>query len=204
MKKESLGMNTAKYLDRLLLKYSNTFNIYKPYSLGGRIFSAYGHFFSHNEKYVLVKEANMWSADSNEHIIFWEEEEITEEHIKEAEELIRNEMELQLVRKGQKLPEKNHMSSLLTIILLGEKQLSKGTVKCIKKFRFDKGYSFNMRGYARGRIVAVTMVDRNVTLSPDLRGSKKMFLDVFKEIEEGREGFDAVCEKQGVTCYTQE
>ena len=42
-------MNTATYLDRLLLKYSNTFNIYKPYRIGARQYPAYGYFFSDNQ-----------------------------------------------------------------------------------------------------------------------------------------------------------
>lgn len=197
-------MNTATYLDRLLLKYSNTFNIYKPFRMGERQYSAYGYFFSHNEKYVLVQEANMWSADSYEHILFWEEEEITEERIKEAEEIIRNEMESELVRKGEKLPEKNHMSSLLTIVMLGQKPLTKEAAKRIGKFRFDKGYQFNMRGYSRGRIIVATMEDREVVASPDIKGSRKLFREVFKEVDEGRDGFEAVCERQGVTYYTQE
>ncbi len=197
-------MNTASYLDRLLLKYSNTFDIYKPYRIGARQFPAYGHFFSHNEKYILVQEANMWSADSYEHILFWEEDQITEEQIREAESLIRNEMERQLVRNGEKLPQKNHMSSLLTVILLGQKPLAREAAKRIGRFRFDKGYQFHIRGYCRGRMVAVTMDDRCVTVSPDMRSDKKMFREVFREVDEGREGFTTVCKNQGITCYMQE
>lgn len=196
-------MNTEQYLDRLLLKYSNTFNIYKPFRIGARLYPAYGYFFSHNEKYVLVQEANMWSADSYEHIIFRIEDQITPECVKEAESLIKDEMESILVRKGEKLPAKNHMSSLLTVVLLGQQPISKETAKQIGRFKFDKGYQFNMRGYSRGRIIAATMEDRNVVASPDIKSSVKMLREVFKEVEEGREGFDAVCEKQGVTCYTQ-
>ncbi len=197
-------MNTATYLDRLLLKYSNTFNIYKPFRIGARQYPAYGYFFSHNEKYILVQEANMWSADSYEHILFWEKEEITVDDIKEAEDIIRNDMETILVRKGESLPEKNHMSSLLTIVMLGQKPLSKEAAKRIGKFRFDKGYQFNMRGYCRGRIIAATMEDREVVASPDIKSSRKLFREVFREVDEGRDGFDAVCKKQGVTCYMQE
>lgn len=197
-------MNTAKFLDRLLLKYSNTFNIYKPYRLGNRTYSAYGLFFSHNEKYVLVQEANMWTTDSYEHILFWEEEQITEEHVKEAQETIRGIMEEKLVRKGNPLPEKNHMSSLMTVVLLSQRPLSKSAEKLIRKFRFDKGYKFNLLGYSRGRIIAASMEDQKVYTSPDVKKDGKLYLDVFKEVEEGKEGFDAVCEKQGVTCFKQE
>ncbi len=62
-------MNSADYLNRLLLKYSGTFDIYQPYMIMGREYPAYGYFFSHVEKYVLVRKANMWSADSYEHIL---------------------------------------------------------------------------------------------------------------------------------------
>ena len=49
---------------------SGTFDIFKPYVIHGKEYPAYGYFFSHTEKYVLVREANMWSADSYEHILF--------------------------------------------------------------------------------------------------------------------------------------
>ena len=45
-------MNTAEYLDRLLVKYSSAFDIYQPYVIHGKEYPAYGYFFSHTEKYV--------------------------------------------------------------------------------------------------------------------------------------------------------
>ena len=169
-------MNTATYLDRLLLKYSNTFNIYKPFRIGARLYPAYGYFFSHNEKYVLVQEANMWSADSYEHIIFRIEDQITPECVKEAESLIKDEMESILVRKGEKLPAKNHMSSLLTVVLLGQQPISKETAKQIGRFKFDKGYQFNMRGYSRGRIGVVYNWYRGMDIFRKISTNKRKIL----------------------------
>ena len=127
-------MNCAEYLDRLLLKYSNSFNIYMPYCIGAKEYPAYGYFFSHNEKYVLTTDANMWSADSYEHVLYITEEKITEQTVEEAKLLIRDYMEPYLVRNGEKLPSSNHMSSILTIILISQQTVDSCVHKKIKKY----------------------------------------------------------------------
>lgn len=159
-------IHIADYLDRLLLKYSNDFNIYMPYRIDNREFTAYGYFFSHNEKYVLVKEVNMWASDSYEHILFVDAERITEKDVTYASELITKVMEKKLVRKGEKYPPKDHMQSVLTVVLLSEKKLDDATVKAIQKFKFDKGYLFNMRGFCRGRMISAVMEEEQVIASP--------------------------------------
>lgn len=197
-------MDTSQYLDRLLLKYSNNYNIYKPYRVSGKEYPAYGYFFSRNEKYVLVQEANMWTMDSYEHVIFMESEEITEQHIQEAEQLIVEYMEEKLVRKGEKYPGKNHMSSILTVVLIGNMPIEDTVQKHIRKFHFDKGYKFHMRGFCRGRIAAVSMHDRSVCTNSQSRDLKSVLQDVFQDVDDNKEGFSAVCEKQGVTPFIQD
>ena len=81
-------MKTAEYLDRLLLRYSGSFDIYQPYTINGKEYPAYGYFFSYIEKYILVREINMWSTRSYEHILFMEVEECTEDVVSEASEII--------------------------------------------------------------------------------------------------------------------
>lgn len=197
------SINRAKFLDRLLVKYSDNFNIYKPYLIGEDEYPAYGYFYSHNEKYVLVRKAKMWASDSYEHLLFMDADEITESDVQKARELIVGHMEEQMVRKGEKYPEENHMLSILTIILLSTKALNSDVVKNIHKFKFDKGYMMNMRGYCRGRIAAVSMEDQNVIVSPQAKPMKKMLQSVFREVASGLPGFGQVCEQQGVAPFVQ-
>ena len=77
-------MNNAQYLDRLLLPYAGTFNIYMPYKIHDKEYPAYGYFFSSVEKYVLVREANMWTSNSHEHVLFMTVDEVTEEVLSDA------------------------------------------------------------------------------------------------------------------------
>lgn len=198
-------MNANTYLDRLLTKYSGSFDIYMPYKFVGKTYPAYGYFYSHNEKYVLVEEANMWTADSYEHIFFMNVENGDDEVLAEAMELIEGPMEEQLVRKGEKFPAKNHMSSLLTVIILCENYVPEDVAKLVKTYHFDKGYNFHFRGYSKGRIAVISMKDEKIHLSKSWKkADKKLFQSVFEEVKEGKKGFLTICEEQGVKPYSQE
>lgn len=185
-------MNTVDYLDRLLAKYSGTFDIYQPYVIHGKEYPAYGYFFSHIEKYVLVREANMWSSDSYEHILFIETEELTEELLKEAYALVKDYMEPVLVRKGAELPAPNHMYSYLTIAILSEKAISKQLQKAVKRFKFEKGYKFNMRGFSQGHMVCASMEDECVYSNFVARKSLKAFKETFEDVKAGKLGYKQI------------
>lgn len=199
-----MNLDTAAYLDRLLLMYSNTFNIYKPYRIGAKEYPAYGYFFSHNEKYVLVREINMWTTDAYEHILFMETETFTEETLAEAEGIIREYMEPVLVRKGEELPPPNHMYSYLNVVILCAGPVTKEFQKRIRHFKFEKGYQFNIRGFSRGNILCVSLADREYYSNYYGRDKKKMFKRIFADVEQGKPGFDQVMEESGLTPFKQE
>ena len=197
-------MNTAEYLDRLLLRYSGSFNIYQPYVINGKEYPAYGCFYSFIEKYILVREANMWSTRSYEHILFMEVPECTETTLQEAESIIRDYMEPVLVRNNEKVPEKDHMYSYLNIVIVCEQPVVHTVAGEIKHFHFEKGYRFNFRGYSKGSIMCVSLADRKYLSNFHCREKKKMFLQIFDEVEQGKPGFAAVMEEKGLKPYKQE
>lgn len=197
-------METAEYLDRLLLRYSGSFNIYQPYVVNGKEYPAYGYFFSHIEKYVLVREMNMWTTKSYEHILFMEVEECTADVLKEASGIISDYMEPALVRKNEKLPESNHMSSYLNVAVISKKPLEKSMIKKIKHYRFEKGYKFNIRGFSRGTIMCATMEDKKFYSNYHGRSAKETFLGAFQDVENGKDGFQKYIEERGITPYKQE
>lgn len=173
-------MKTADYLDRLLERYSGTFDIFQPYVIHGKEYPAYGYFYSHTEKYILVREANMWSADSYEHVLFIRAQEVDQALIGEAYALVRDYMEPVLVRKGEALPAQGHMYSYLTISLIAERPLSKQMKKAVRRFRFEKGYRFNVRGFAQAHIVCATMEDEKVYTNYAGRKAAKLYQDNFR------------------------
>ena len=194
---------TEKYLDRLLARYSGTFDIYVPYTIGGVEFPAYGYFFSHVEKYVLTRNTNMWSSDSYEHILFLPKDMVTVDDVSKMKQIMLDYVEPQLVRKGQELPDQNHMYSYMSVILLSDKAPDKATIKAVKKLSFDKGYQMNMRGFSQIQICLVSMEDEKVYHNFASSKKKKVLKSIFKEVREGKIGFKALCDKQGIEPFKQ-
>ncbi len=197
-------MKSAEYLDRLLLKYSGTFDIYQPYKLLGREYPAYGYFFSHVEKYVLTRKANMWSSDSYEHVLFVNPAELTESLLNEYRTAITEYIEPELVRKGEKLPAENHMYSYITIAAITETPLSDGIKKAVRRFKFEKSYMHSIRGYSQARIVAVSSEEEKVYTNAAGRKLRKMYVGVFQEVRDGKPGYQEILKKQGIESYKQE
>lgn len=175
-------MRTADYLDQLLRKYSGTFDICQPYFIHGKEYPAYGYFFSHVEKYILVREANMWSADSYEHVLFIETDCVDQALINEAYAIVKDYMEPVLVRKGNELPAEGHMYSYMTIALIACQPLSKEMQRAVKRFKYEKGYKFNMRGFSQAHIVCATMEDGRVYTNYVGRKSAKLYKDTFRDL----------------------
>lgn len=196
-------MNSKQYLDRLLLRYAGTFNIYKPYSAAGKMIDAYGYFYNHLEKYVLVRDANLWSSDSFEHVFYITGEKINLDTVKQFEKILVEYMEPELVRKGQKIPDKNHMYSYLTLVFISDLTPEPEVLKEIKKFRYEKGYRFNTRGYSQAHMCLVSAEDGKVYTNYAARKSKKILTEVYKEVQQNKIGFDELCEKHHIEPFVQ-
>lgn len=195
---------SSKYLDRLLARYSGTFNIYVPYVISNITFPAYGYFYSHVEKFVLTRNTNMWSSDSYEHVLFMPKNKVSVDDIADMKKILIDYVEPQLVRKGEELPPPNHMYSYMSVILISEKLPDKDTIRAVKRLSYDKGYQMNMRGFSQIQICLVSMEDEKIYHNFAASKKKKILKAIFKEVKEGKIGFKDLCEKQGVEPFIQE
>ena len=99
--------------------------------------------------------------------------------IDEAYSVVKDYMEPILVRKGEEFPAEGHMYSYLTISLISEHALSKDMQKAVKHFKYEKGYKFNIRGFAQAHIVCATMEDEKVYTNYVGRKSTKFYKNIF-------------------------
>lgn len=124
----------------------------------------------------------MWSSDSYEHILFIETQRVDQALIDEAYSLVKEYMEPVLVRKGKDLPAEGHMYSYMTISLIADQPLSKEMQRAVKRFKYERGYKFNMRGFSQAHIVCATMEDEKVYTNYVGRRSAKLYRDTFQNI----------------------
>ena len=199
----SATLTADTYLDRLLVRYAGTFDLYTPYQIGGKTFPAYGYFYSHVEKFLLTRNANMWSSDSYEHILFVAMDEVTASDVSEMKTILLEEVEPKLVLKGEELPPPNHMYSYMSVILISDKRPSKETVKAVKKLSYDKGYMMNMRGFSQAQMCLVSIEEEKIYHNFAAHGKKKTLKGIFKEVKEGRAGFNELVEKGDLIPHIQ-
>ena len=147
----------SEYLIELLKRYEANFDITENFKLQDKTYPAYAWFYSLSEKYVLKKEAQLWAMKAYEHVFFIKEEALDLKKLDEINEVITNAAEPVLVRRGENYPEKDHMCSYITFIVITDKDPDEKTIKAIKKYSFDKGYMFNLRGHSEARIAVISM-----------------------------------------------
>lgn len=180
-------MNADIYLDRLLERYRHSFDLFRPFSIGGVEYPAYGYFFSLSEKYVLTQKANLWSVRTYEHILFLHVKQMDENTVQQVRELMEQHMEPQLVRKGKRYPEKDHMVSCLTVCILSDRTPDAGTRAAAEHYRWSKNYLLTVRGHAEGHLICVDMEREQVFCNRPARRMLKTYQQNFSDAREVQE-----------------
>lgn len=148
---------SRKFLDRLLEDYANSFDITRDYEIGSVKAAAYGYFSTVSEKYVLSPKANLWSIHGFEHILFLEQDGVSLQDLESIKVLMSDHMAPELVCKGNKYPEKDHMYSYLTIAFLSKTSPNEEVINAVKKFRYEKNYLMTIRGHVEGHVVLIDL-----------------------------------------------
>ena len=147
----------SDFLDLLLEEYSNSFDIQRGFEIGPVKADAYGYFSTISEKYVLTPKANLWSIHGFEHILFLKKDSVTTKDVEDMRSLMSEYMAPQLVCKGGKYPEKDHMYSYLTVAFLCEGTPDEETLKAVKNFKYEKNYLMTIRGHVEGHMVLMDL-----------------------------------------------
>lgn len=173
-------MENLGYLDRILAEYERSFDIHREYEIGDKKIDAYGYFNSYSEKYLLVKEVQLWETKAFEHIFFIEKENVDSSTLEDLLSLIPSYIEPNLVRNGNKYSEKNHMYSFITLVILAENISDLETIKKVKKYKFEKSYLFSFRGYSQARVILVDTKNKNIYSNKSGKTLEKLYKHLVK------------------------
>ncbi len=135
----TLELTREEILDKLLVVYQSYFDIEKPETTDVPL-QAVCHFNVHTSKYVLVKKAELWSTDSNEHIYIFSVPELTEDIYRSCEKYAYD--------HGMALidPKPGHMYTYITAAFICD-TCTPGALKLLKKCRLYKSFHFSLHGW---------------------------------------------------------
>ncbi|HOO28316.1 MAG TPA: hypothetical protein PLU43_07610 [Lachnospiraceae bacterium] len=129
-------MTREQFCDRLLESYSAYYDIEKTDPTAELPLIAKCSFFVHSEKYVLLKSAKLWSADSKEYVYLFSVSHLT----KKLYEKYRN----YAYEKGMALiePKPGHMYTYITAIFVCDTYES-AAKSALKRCRLHKNFHFS-------------------------------------------------------------
>ena len=107
-----MELTSDEFFERLLLSYSDYFDIIRDTSYKDLSVAAEAAFHSFSEKYVLVKKAQLWAAEAHEYVFFIRTGHLDEETFRTYNDAL---LEEGLSRVE---PKKDHMYTYVSVVFL--------------------------------------------------------------------------------------
>lgn len=160
-------------LERLLAGYRAYFDIeqYDGRRADGIPVVAHCRFYVHSEKYVLIKKAKLWDADSNEFVYIFTMPELTRELYGRCRDYAYEE--------GMKLvdPKPGHMYSYITAVFLCD-TCTQEAAKALRRCRIYKSFHFSWYGWMDFHTAAIVRGDGSVLTNRSGRGNAKFMKSI--------------------------
>ena len=165
-----------KLLNRLLRSYQSYYDIY-PTENGekdGLPLAAHCRFFIHSEKYVLIKKAKLWEADSNEFLYIFSLPHLTEELYDSCEKYAYEEGMKQID------PKPGHMCSYITAMFLCD-TCDPAALKKLRKNHIYKSFRFSLYGWMDYHTALFTLSDNGIYTNRSGRDNVKFMKSILSQ-----------------------
>lgn len=147
-------MEAFQYLDNIQKKLENSFNISRDLNINNITYDLFAEYHLRNEKYLMVKKAVVYAFENNEYCLIKYYKEFNVDDYKIFADSLINSIE-SIVN-----PSKEHMSSIITGVILTEKiqdEDLKNIRKKVEQFKYNKGFAFGFKGWADIRLILVSL-----------------------------------------------
>lgn len=155
-------------LEKLLKSYETYFDVemYKKEEEGELPLKAHCRLFVHSEKYVLIKKAKLWDADTNEFVYIFSLPHLTKEWYERCKNYA--------YQEGMKLihPKPGHMYSYITTVFLCD-TCSVDAKKAVCRCRIYKSFRFSWYGWMDFHTAAIVLEEGTVFTNRSGRSNAK-------------------------------
>ena len=165
--------NKDEVLDKILRSYSTYYDI-KKYDNEDTPLVATCEFHVHNEKYVLVKKAQLWETDANEYVYIFKMDNLTEELFTKCKDYAYEE--------GMKLinPKPGHMYSYITTLFICDTCDEKAQ-KLMKKCKITKNFKFSLHGWMDFHISCININANKIYGNKSGNVTSKFLKEIFND-----------------------
>lgn len=145
-------MNKELYFNNLKENLSVYYDVLENYNTEFGNIDIYAKFFEKNERYILKKEAIIYSQEAFEHVFCKYFENLSIKDIVEFTKYLEGNINTYVK------PDDNHMSSILRAVVVTNKEPDQEIIKFIRNYKYYKSFLFGFKGWVN---IGLNLVDIN-------------------------------------------
>ena len=171
-----MALSREECLQTLLNAYSHHYDIERDVTVEGGSFPAMAIFFLRDENYLITRKHVLNAVKNHEYVYFYLTEHLDAETLREQINITRED------GLGRIRPHKEHMSSLVTLVILAD-TIDEEAKKLIQKTRFHKNYRLALHGWMEYHIAAMEISTCSFLANPAGKEARKLLEQNFSSKE---------------------
>lgn len=162
-------MDLENYLNTIRKRLERSFDLVENYNINNYEIDLFGEFNMKTERYIVSKKAVIDTMENNEFLF-----------IKYFKNLNKADLEFYinfLIENIDKLiePSRDHMSSVITGVLVLDNRPDEEIIRAVEKFKYQKSFAFGFKGWVDIRLVLVIMKENHIITSKKGREVKEVY-----------------------------
>ena len=162
-----MDMTLQEQLQKLLNAYSHHYDIARDVQVEGGYYPATAFYYLRDENYLVSRNHVLSAVENHEYVYFHLTEHLTAEDLRRQIQVSRE------AGMGHIRPNKEHMSSVVTLVILAE-TIDPEAKSIIKKTRFRKNFRLALHGWMEYHIAAMEGSTMSFLSNPAGKGARKL------------------------------
>jgi hypothetical protein len=162
-------VNFKNYFKVLKERLNRYFDIEEDYYFEGLKFEFFARSFVRNEKYILSKKLTIYGFENNEYCLVKYYPQIDANILSGYIDNLKCAVDRFVV------PHEEHMSSVITGVLVVDHTPDRQLVDTIRKFKFHKGFAFGFKGWVDIRLILVDLSSGEITTNKKGKEVEKFY-----------------------------
>lgn len=162
-------MDLENYLNTIRKRLEGSFDLVENYNINNYEIDLFGQFNMKTERYIVSKKAVIDTMENNEFLFIKYFKDLNKADLEYYTNLLIENID-NLIR-----PSRDHMSSIITGVLVLENQPDEEIIRAIEKFKYQKSFAFGFKGWVDIRLLLVIMKDNHIITNKKGREVRKVY-----------------------------
>lgn len=162
-------MEYFQYLEKINNKLRRHFDIERDFLYKDIKIDLFAKYFLRNEKYFATKKVSIYAFENNEYCFIKYFDQLNDEKIQNFIEYLKFAVDDFIT------PNSEHMSSVITGVIVTDKEFDRDITNVVEKFKFHKSFAFGFKGWVDIRLILVNLGNNEIIINKKGKEVKEVY-----------------------------